>query len=281
MDKHPSHRLQIWDLANHKLADPKKPVAPARPEKPDRPTRFERLARPDLLHNDLSASGRPSASIEDAATLTSLYDHRLPIDVELPGRATMPNGRSTTCKTKKISSESVDLVYDLQTTGYPLKAPEEIPAGSTVHLDLEQIGNFHGVVTSQNAEGFQLAVDVDCKGMLISKLAQVAAAIRNTTFEEAPLEAKRNVTRIEPTIKNCSYTDNMGMMRKGKIINISPYDALVKATVIPQISTFIIFGGPHARLAEVTRTFEIGFAVQFCAPIPDEDFSVAIKLLDE
>ncbi len=286
MDKQPSHRLQIWTLAKEKPAEQKKPATapatPARQDKQERPARYERLGRSDLLYNDLSGPAvRPVASLEDAAMLTSLYDHRLPIDVELPGRCTMPNGRSTTCKTRKISSDSVDLVYDLQTAGYPIRYPEEIPPGSTVHLDLDQIGNFHGVVTSQSADGFQLAVDVDCKGMLITKLAQMANAIRNTTFEEAPLEARRNVARIEPNVKTCSYTDHMGQVRKGKIINVSPFDALIKAATVPPVATHIVFGGKPARVAEVTRTFEIGFAVQFSAPIPEEEFSPAITFLDE
>lgn len=290
MDKQPpSHRLQIWTLASQKAFDAKgpqpapKPAAAkpaARPE-PKPSAAYERLGRSNLLYTDLGGRPAGNSAVEDAEMLTSLYDHRLPIDIELPGRCTMPNGRSATCKTRKISSESVDLVYDLQTAGYPIRYPEEIPAGSTVHLDLDQIGNFHGVVTSQTAEGFQLAVDVECKGMLISKLAQVAAAIRNTTFEEVPLEVKRSVVRIEPTVRTCSYTDHMGAVRKGKIINVSPLDALIKAAIVPPIGTHIVFGGPQARVAEVTRTFEIGFAVQFAAPIPEEEFSPAIKFLDE
>ncbi len=285
MDKQPSHRLHIWALADDKPTEPKKPVlvpaTRARQEKQERPAVYERLGRSELLYSDLGGHARPAVALGDAAMLTSLYDHRLPIDVEFSGRCTMPNGRSTTCKTRKISSESVDLVYDLQTAGYPIRHVEEIPSSSTVHLDLDQIGNFHGVVTSQNSEGFQLAVDVDCKGMLITKLAQVAAAIRNTTFEETPLAVRRSVTRIEPTVKNCNYTDHMGVVRKGKIINVSPFDALIKAAIIPPIATYIVFGGQQARVAEVTRTFEIGFAVQFCAPIPEEEFSAAIKFLDE
>ncbi|MGB8278488.1 MAG: hypothetical protein WCF20_11245 [Methylovirgula sp.] len=299
MDKQPSHRLHIWALAEQSPAEQKKPAqkipaqvpaqkippqvpaAPARQEKQERPARYERLRRSELLYTNLGGQARSLTAPDDVTMLTSLYDHRLPIDVELPGRATMPNGRSTTCKTRTISSESVDLVYDLQTAGYPIRHPEEIPAGSTVHLDLDQIGNFHGIVTSQNSEGFQLAVDVDCKGMLITKLARVAAAVRNASFDEAPLTARRSVTRIEPTVKNCNYTDHMGLMRKGKIINLSPSDALIKAAIIPPIATHIVFGGQQARVAEVTRTFEIGFAVQFCAPIPEEEFSAAIKFLDE
>lgn len=265
MDK-PSHRFQIWDLSKDGK-DQRNSVS-----------RYERLGRSELLYHDLSS---PRTNPNETVAPDWLYDHRLPIDIELPARCMMPSGRSTTCKTKKISSEAVDLVYDLQTAGYPIRYPEELPVGSTIHLDVDRIGNFHGAVTSQNFEGFQLAVDVACKGMLITKLAQVAAAIRRTTFEEPPTTARKNVTRIEPTHKNCSYTDDMGQVRKGKIINVSIYDALIKAAVVPPVGTHIVFAGRHSRVAEVTRTFEIGFAVQFAAPIPDSEFSPAIKFLDE
>jgi hypothetical protein len=266
MDKPPSHRFQMWDLSKDGSKDARNSAG-----------RYERPARSELLHHDLGGH----RTVSDAVTLNSLYDHRLPIDVELPARCMMPSGRSTTCKTRKISSESVDLVYDLQTAGYPIRYPEEIPIGSTIHLDVDRIGNFHGAVTSQNTEGFQLSVDMACKGMLITKLTQVAAAIRRTTFEEPPATARKNVTRIEPLIKNCSYTDDMGQARKGKIINISVYDALIKAAVVPPVGAHIVFAGRHSRIAEVMRTFEIGFAVQFATPIPDVEFSPAIKFLDE
>lgn len=267
MDKPSSHRFQMWDLSKDGLKDPRDSVG-----------LYERLGRSDLLYHDLG--GQRTANRDDVS-LNTLFDHRLPIDIELPARCMMPSGRSTTCKTRKISSESVDLVYDLQTAGYPIRYPEEIPIGSTIHLDVDHIGNFHGAVTSQSTEGFQLSVDVACKGMLITKLARVAAAIRRTTFEEPPASARKAVTRIEPHVKNCTYTDDTGQVRKGKIINISVCDALIKAAVVPPIGTHIVFAGRHSRVAEVMRTFEIGFAVQFAAPIPDAEFSPSIKFLDE
>jgi hypothetical protein len=286
MTEPPSHRLNIWTLADKTPAVQKKPapgqVVPTRREAQERVPLHERLRRREpLFFDEFSGPKRASSVLDEAATHNIAYDHRLPIDIELPGRATMPNGRSTTCKTTRISSESVDLVYDLQTASYPLRSPEQIPAGSTVHLDLDQIGNFHGQLTSQNSEGFQLAIDVNCKGMLITKLAHVAAAIRNASFEEAPSAAKRSVTRIEPDVKSCTYTDHTGQVRKGKIINVSPYDALIKAPIIPPIATLIVFAGKAARVAEVTRTFEIGFAVQFSASIPEAEFSAAITFFDD
>jgi hypothetical protein len=290
MEKQPS-RLQIWDLSGQKTpaakentpsVEGKQPFGGASELRGDRLQSLGRFAgghRGELFFADFAPFSKKGTEY-DEAMFTSLYDHRLPIDVELPGRCTMPNGRSTTCKTRRISSESVDLVYDLKTASYPIRHPEDMPAGSTVHLDVDQIGNFHGVVTAQSADGFQLAVDVDCKGMLIPKLARVAAAIRANSLEEPVSTAKPTVMRIEPTIQACSYIDGFGVPRRGKIINISRIDALIKAPVVPPIASHIIFGGDESYMAEVTRTFEIGFAVRFCTPIPEAAFSSSIKLLD-
>ena len=70
-------------------------------------------------------------------------------------------------------------------------------------------------------------------------------------------------------------------MRRAKIINISRIEALIKAAPIPPIASHIVFGGIEPRMAEVIRTFEIGFAVQFCTPIPEAQFSASIKLVNE
>jgi ribosomal protein S8E len=303
MDKQIPHRFNIWALANERRAKTNKEEPWAgqnqrhrqqegseRQENSARQdsqmgtgpqARQQRFSRQDLLYADLGSPSLSVSVLDNSTMLTTLYDHRLPIDIELPGRCTMPNGRTSTCKTKTISSEAVELVYDLKIAGYPFKAPEEIPAGSTIHLDLEQIGNFHGMLTSQNLEGFKLAVDVNCKGMLIAKLSRMAAAIRNNRQDHEALVAKTSIMRIEPSTKNCSFTDHTGTLRKGKIINVSQVDALIKAPVIPPIATHIVFAGPRAYVAEVTRTFEIGFAVKFCTPIPPDEFSDAIKFVDQ
>lgn len=289
MDKQPP-RLHIWDL--HRELTKKEPPVLARQKQPPGsetgalrgemrlPSSWaERPVRNNLLRPNFSASPLNFPAFEDAI-LTASHDHRLPIDIELAGRCTLPNGRSTTCKTTRISSESVDLVYDLKTAGYPMRNRDELLAGSTVYLDLDQVGNFHGSVTAQNADGFQLAVGVDCKGVLIPKLARLAAAIARNLEEPAIIE-KSIIVRIEPIIQGCSYRDESGVFRKGKIINISRLDALIKAPVIPAIASHIVFGGIETYTAEVTRTFEIGFAVQFRPPIPELQFSASIKLLDE
>ncbi len=282
MNKQFTRRYQIWALAREGQPDQTKPEpAPARKVEPEPKKRNEGFGRPDLLYADLGNPARPSTKMDDIARSTSLYHYGLPIEVELPGLCTLPNGRSTACKTKKISSESVDFIYEGGIGRNPLKAAEEMPTGSTMHVDVDQVGKFRGSLTSQSADGFRIAVDSDCKDMLSNKLAHLAAAIRNTNFNEMPQTAKPSVTRLEPDVKSCRFTDHTGASRKGTIINVSQIDALIKSPIVPPVAAHIVFGGVRHYAAEVTRAFEIGFAVKFCPPIPDEEFSAAIKFLDE
>ncbi|HEY5225895.1 MAG TPA: hypothetical protein VIJ06_03810, partial [Methylovirgula sp.] len=93
--------------------------------------------------------------------------------------------------------------------------------------------------------------------------------------------AKTAVTRLEPETKNCRFTDPAGVLRKGWIINVSRIDALIKAPVVPPVGSQVAFAGRGHREAQVSRAFEIGFAVNFREPIPEGEFSAAIKFLDE
>jgi hypothetical protein len=272
MNNQYTRRYQIWALAKPGPADLDnlEPV-PGRRDNFEWKKRQEGLGRP----------GKPGVptNIDDAAP--SLYHYGLPIEIELSGLCTMSNGRSTACKTTKISSESVDFIYDVGIGGYRFKLPGEMPAGSPMHLDLDRLGEFHGALTSQNSEGFKIAVDGECKDMLSNRLALLAAAVRATSLEDDTVAAKPSVTRLEPDTKNCRFTDHTGTLRKGAVINVSQIDALIKTPVVPPVGAHIVFSGPHRYEAEVTRAFEIGFAVKFSEPIPDEEFSAAIKLLDD
>ncbi|MHB8883601.1 MAG: hypothetical protein ACYC5H_00715 [Methylovirgula sp.] len=211
---------------------------------------------------------------------SSLYRYGLPIEIELLGLCTLPNGRSSTCRSRKISSESADFFYGAP-GGHRPRLPEEIAAGATMQLDLDQIGKFHGALTAQNLDGFQIAVAGDCKDLLSNKLARLASLIRSTSVDDPVVAAKLTVTRLEPHTKSCCFIDHMGMLRKGSVINVSQIDALIKAAIIPPVGARIVFAGPGRYVAEVARKFEIGFAITFCTPIPPDEFSAAIKLLDE
>ncbi|MGA3302521.1 MAG: hypothetical protein ABSC72_04450 [Methylovirgula sp.] len=249
MNRQPARRYQIWALAK------------------DAPGERRNSARSFLIGDEDDGS--------------SLYHYGLPIEIQLPGHCILPNGRSTSCKTKKISSESVSFIYDLGTGAYRFKLPDDLPMGSVMNVDLDRVGEFHGALTSQYPEGFQIAVDGEYKDMLSKRLALLATTLRNIGLDDGSGVTKPSITRIEPANKNCRFTDRAGVARKGWLINISQADALIKAAIVPPVGATICFGGPGRYMAEVTRGFEIGFAVKFTPPIPEAEFSAAIKLTDE
>ena len=122
--------------------------------------------------------------------------------------------------------------------------PEDLPAGSVMHVDLDRIGEFHGALTSQYPEGFQIAVDGEYKDMLSKRLALLATTLRNIGLDDGSGATKPSITRIEPDNKNCRFTDQAGVVRKGWLINISQAEALIKAAIVPPIGATISFGGP-------------------------------------
>lgn len=271
MSKLPPPRYQIWNYGKPGLA---------RLDALDA-ARFDKGWRSGLETLDLYADLGPAARrlTENDSSSASLYHYGLPIEVELSGLCILPNGRSGTCKTKKISSDLVDLIYEGGAGSYRFKLPVDLAAGTTMRLDLERIGEFHGALKAQSQDGFQLAVDAECKTLLSNRLALLAQAIRNSGLDDGMI-AKPSVTRLEPEMKSCRFTDHLGNLRKGTIINVSPIDALIKAPIIPPVGAHIVFCGANRYTAEVTRVFEIGFAVNFCPPIPAGQFSAAIRLID-
>ena len=279
MNKPFTRRYQIWTLAPQgETTLENSQLVPSRWNRGDEAKkRHAGIDRPDLLYAD-SGLARSRAEIEDAAA--SLYRYGLPIEIELPGFCTMPNGRSSVCRTRKISSDSADFLYGTGLGDDRFRLFEEMAGGSIIRLDLEQIGKFRGALTAQNPSGFQIAVDVYFKDMLSTKLGRLAAAMRSAGCDASCVPAKPKIVRIEPDTKSCSFVDHIGTLRKGTLINVSQIDALIKTAVIPPVGARIIFGGPGRHVAEVTRGFEIGFAVNFCPPIPAAEFSAAIKFLD-
>ena len=276
MSKLPPRRYQIWTYA------PKSPASWeglefGRRDLPERSKARDSAQRADL-YGDIGKPRRALTQGDDSAV--SLYHYGLPIEIELPGLCILPNGRTGACKTKKISSERVDLIYDGGIGTYRFKLPGEMPLGSPISMDLDRIGEFRGALTTQSPDGFQLAVDAECKDMMSNRLALLAAAIRNAGLDDSMAAKPSGVTRLEPETKNCRFTDHVGIVRKGTIINVSQVDALIKAPIVPPVTAHIVFAGPYHYVAEVTRVFEIGFAVNFCPPIPADQFSAAIRLTD-
>lgn len=249
MNERPTRRYKIWELAKN-----------------GRPAR----AKPE--------SG-PARQVADLVALMALYDYRPLIQTELRGTFALPDGGSANCRTTTISSEEVHLVYDEQSANPVAKRSDELRTGSAVHLDLDRIGAFHGIVAAKKPEGFQVTVDDKCKPQVRNKLAYMAA--EHAISLENGSAAEKSDIRIEPNIKSCSFLDHTGTLRQGTIVNLSQVDALIRSRIVPPLKSRIVLRGPRRHLADVMRTFEMGFVVKFCAVIRPEEFSAAIKFSDE
>jgi hypothetical protein len=202
------------------------------------------------------------------------------MEIVVESKCTLPDGQSATCETRRISSESVAFVYNAPPSDSPAKPRPALSVGSAVSLDLDTVGSFGGVLTSQNKDGFEVAVNRDSRGMLGTKLAHIA--VKRGIGVDATSAVKTGVPRIEPDNKNCSFTDHTGTLRQGKIVNLSQFDALIRAsaTIIPPMGSRIVLRGPQWHGADVISTFEIGFIVKFSLPIPIDQFTVALKFSD-
>lgn len=249
----PSPRYEIWSAGKSetKAATPEKAL--------------------QTLTKHSAQTQAPAAKLDELGTSLLLYSYGLPVETALSGVCTLPGGRSTKVATRKISTESVDLVYEDSPFHLRSRPHDKIKIGSPVQLDIEEIGAVGGVMASQKNNGFQVAVDSSHRTMLSGKLAAIAA--KNGIMPKASFAAGPSVTRIEPKNKKCKFEDHHGELRNGTIVNLSQSDALIRASIIPPIPAIIVFRGPRRYAAEVTSTFEIGFVVHFCSPIPDIEFS--------
>ncbi len=257
MDKQAMHRYKVWLLAKEKAG----------------------LGNPDLGQNQ-GRSSKQVNKLTDLETLLLLYNYGRPMDLAVDSKFTLPNGESAACKTKKVSSESIDFVYNAPPPNAPSAPRPVMPVGSPVSLDLDEVGACGGVLTSHNEDGFRVAVNKDSRSAVSTKLAHIA--VKRGIGVEAMGAMKTGVPRIEPANKNCAFTDHTGMLRTGMIVNLSQFDALIRAsaTIIPPMGTRIVLRGPVWHGADVISTFEIGFMVKFCLPIPDDKFTTALTFAD-
>lgn len=255
MEKRSERRLKIWDMM--------------RPDAEGSPSmRSERRYDTGRIFQ----AGEIAAHLEAAEENSPpSFDFWPPLNLELPGRCTLPGLENISCKSTAISPQSATVVYetvkDIAPKGLSL-------TGRTAQLDLDRIGPVNGLVTSQCDKELSIAVDQSCRDALRRQLSKIAKEAK-ITFDEQPKTF--NVIRIEPKNKVCAFTDNTGVVRKGKIVNLSQIDILIRTAIIPARDSRIIFQDRHHSLAKVVRSFEIGFVASFYSPIPTHDFSTAIR----
>jgi hypothetical protein len=206
-----------------------------------------------------------------------LYNYGRPLETAVEGIFTLPNGQSGLCTTKKVSSESVEFAYKTPTSDSPA-TPNLTPAiGSPVSLDLEELGAFGGVLTSQSNDGFEVEVNHENRSSVSNKLAYMA--VKRGVAVESTYKVNFDTDRIEPIHKDCSFTDHTGTLRKGFVVNLSKFDALIRTAPanIPPLGARIVMRGPEWHGAEIAIAFEIGFIAKFCVPIPADRFSTELR----
>ncbi len=145
------------------------------------------------------------------------------------------------------------------------KPSQELSEGARVHLHLDKIGDLDGVVAAKKPEGFKVALNDKYKPAMRDKLAYMAA--EHAIAIDHGAGAQSEITKIEPGIKKCHFLDHTGTLREGTIVSISSVEALIRARIIPPVKSRILLRGTHQHTAEVTRVFEIGFAVRFIASL--------------
>ena len=261
MDKHEAHRYKVWLLAKDKAMQGREQPAP---------------------NANVPRSSKPAVNkLSDLETLLLIYNYGRPMDLAVGSKLTLPDGQSATCETRKVSSDSIDFVYNASASKDLPDAPRPaMSVGSSVSLDVDEVGALKGVLTSQTENGFQVAVNKDNRAMVGTRLAHIA--VNRGIGIDSTSAVRTNVQQIEPTDKNCSFTDHTGSLRSGMIVNLSQFDALIRvsSTIIPPMGSRIVLRGPVWHGADVINAFEIGFMVKFCLPIPTDQFSRAIRFTD-
>jgi len=250
------HKYQVWKLA---------------PE--DEPRRLEATA-------PSSRAAVKTSTLADLDTMLLLYRAGRSMDLSAASKCTLPGGQSADCTTQKVSSESIQLVYNPPSPDAPEAPRPSLRVGAPVSLNVEDVGSLRGVLTSQNEQGFQISVNQESRNLVGTRLAHIA--VKRGIGIEATGAIKTGAPRIQLVRSACEFTDYSATLRKGVIVNLSRYDALIRASaaIIPPLGSRIVLRGREWHGADVISAFEIGFVVQFCIPFPEDKFSKDLLFLD-
>jgi hypothetical protein len=258
-------RLQIWNLG----ADAEAPTG-----RVERKVRRDARAKAEATSND---------GIDDELYETYLKAlSEAPQAIEIEGLCELPDGVDRSCRTKTIGPQTVDVVYqDAYDEPDKLRLKSDGFVNATVHLDLDQVGKFHGTLTAETVEGFHVTVDPKFAGLLLTKLARYMAQELPSREHRSGLGSMLPNERIVPRNRFCTYRDQDGGLQKGSLINISRLDAMIKTQSLPELGSMITFCGRRERKAHVIRQLETGFSALFVDPLSDQEFTLDIFLCEE
>ena len=261
-------RLRMWDLGQ---TNPREPGD----------------EQSEIGRSSASANVEPKAnSLEIGDELGEACAKALsegPQALAIDGFCELPNGFDRSCRTKTIGPQTVNVVYqDSLDSTDKRRLSEGSCLDEIVHLDLDHVGKFHGVLTAHTAEGFHVAVDPKFSGLLLTKLARyMAHELPAQQRLHSAMTAQPSSQRIVPKCSFCTYRDSSGILHKGSLVSISPLDAMVKTRTLPELNSLISFCGRRQRKAHVIRRLESGFVALFVDPLSDPEFTGDIRLTDE
>jgi hypothetical protein len=262
----PRRRLQIWNLGDRGNAST---------------SRLDGNARCDAPA-DAEVKGGPDIVDELYETCLKALSEA-PQAIEIDGFCELPDGFDRSCRTKAIGPHTVDVIYqDSLDASDKRRCGDDKWVNGTVHLDLDQVGKFHGTLTAETVEGFHVTLDPKFGGLLLTKLARyMAQELPSQREHRSGLGAMLPNERIVPRNRFCTYRDQNDRLQKGSLINISRLDAMIKTQSLPELGSMIAFCGRRQRKAHVIRQLETGFSALFVDPLGDQEFSLNISLCDE
>lgn len=175
---------------------------------------------------------------------------------------------------KDETGDSKTAVYACRTAGLSphvvsLVAPVSVPVNDHTNLLLDHVGLLQGHVTRSTHNGFELAID--CTSFERETLAAKINWLKRYRLHKA--DEKRKSGRFLPRRPDATMTLQDGTSARCLVIDVSTSGAAISSHISPQ-------AGEHLRLGtlpgRVIRTMDVGFAMVFDQPCPNDEIEARI-----
>jgi hypothetical protein len=182
--------------------------------------------------------------------------------LQLFGHYALADGMQRSCRTLEIDPNQVSVSCEV--AGRP---------GDRVDLNLDLLGELHGVIEARMAAGLRINVGDIYQDLIAQKLAWFKACLGQgaADLDFATFKARRS-QRIVPKQTNCQFVDAEGHLQSARIMNISCSGVAIASPYQPPVGAPIVLGGGKGRRGLTVRRFEGGFAIAFLELIPTSEF---------
>ncbi len=191
-------------------------------------------------------------SIDNISTVTGRY--------VLGGEARRPGVNILACRLQAISP-----------TEFVASAPAIGPIGEAVSASFGPFGALHGRISRHVPDGF--AVKLDGARAAQAALAERIEAFRRRSWQSGMAD-RRAAKRYMPTEPRSMLIVEPGIAMSCLIVDYSATGAVISANTHPPVGASVTVG--HI-LAHVVREFDVGFAVRFDNPHPDDDIETMLE----